>query len=668
MNLGTRLFLLFALVILFAVGSAIGVTHWLSRNALDDAVESALGSSEAVQNFFQNQELRELELISELVASDRAFVAYVTQAMMSEGEVDTRSITDLLAERRAEQGFEFAALLDPSGVTLAETGGVVRIGRNLAQLPLVSRVIDDLAVDSGLWIEPDAAMMIAAVPLVSGRTVQAFLLTGKVISPALARSIAQVSRTEVAYLHLDEAGLQPIVSTLDAGRMQAFASALDTRPDVFERLAAGGELRRVELSLDGQPWILRINPIGDMGRGALASAVPREQIVGSFTAITNVLLIAGGAAIIFASIFSILAARRFLRPIERLTSIATSATRGEFPREIKVEGSGEIASLETAFNSVVADLREQRAMEQFLVELWQRVENVDVPDARAETELADGGSDDANVHPVGTRLGDRYEILQCLGHGGMGVVYQVRDLELDEVVALKMLRITSGFDGVGAMKNEIRLARRITHPNVVRTFDFAQIDDHPVITMEYVRGVTLNRAISAFGSIEYFAAMRLVRQICAGLAAAHRVGVLHRDIKPANVIINFNAKVMDFGIAQPSVMRRDARSARGSFAGTPDYIAPEQIRGDNVDERADIYALGVMMFEMFTGNLPFSGDSSRDVLRARLKQEPTQAMEFWPEIPERLNNLIMTCLARDPRQRLQSVDEVLEQLVEIRTG
>ena len=250
----------------------------------------------------------------------------------------------------------------------------------------------------------------------------------------------------------------------------------------------------------------------------------------------------------------------------------------------------------------------------------------------------------------------------------MGVVYQVRDLELDEVVALKMLRITSGFDGVGAMKNEIRLARRITHPNVVRTFDFAQIDDHPVITMEYVRGVTLNRAISAFGSIEYFAAMRLVRQICAGLAAAHRVGVLHRDIKPANVIINFNAKVMDFGIAQPSVMRRDARSARGSFAGTPDYIAPEQIRGDNVDERADIYALGVMMFEMFTGNLPFSGDSSRDVLRARLKQEPTQAMEFWPEIPERLNNLIMTCLARDPRQRLQSVDEVLEQLVEIRTG
>ncbi|MEX0914771.1 MAG: hypothetical protein WDZ60_02665 [Wenzhouxiangellaceae bacterium] len=103
MNLGTRLFLLFALVIVFAVGSAIGVTHWLSRNTLGDAVESALGSSEAVQQFFQQQQLRELELISELVASDRAFVAYVTQAMMSEGEIDTRSITDLLGERRADQ-------------------------------------------------------------------------------------------------------------------------------------------------------------------------------------------------------------------------------------------------------------------------------------------------------------------------------------------------------------------------------------------------------------------------------------------------------------------------------------------------------------------------------------------------------------------------------------
>lgn len=668
MNLGTRLFLLFALVIVFAVGSAIGVTHWLSRNALDDAVERALGSSEEVQQFFQEQELRELELISELVASDRAFVAYVTQAMMSEGDIDIRSITDLLAERRAEQEFEFAALLDPSGVTLAETGGVVRIGRNLSQLPLVARVIADLAVEGGLWIEPDAAMMIAAVPLVSGRTVQAFLLTGKAISPALARSIAKVSRTEVVYLHLDGDEIRPLVSTLDAGRMQSFASALGSRPDIAGQLAEGRELSRVELSLDGQQWIIRINPIGDMGRGALASAVPREQIVGSFTAITNALLVAGVVAILFASIFSIVAARRFLRPIEQLTSIATNATRGEFPREIQVRGTGEIANLETAFNSVVADLREQRAMEQFQAELWQRVENIDVADSRAETELSGVGPGSENVHPVGTRLGDRYEILQCLGHGGMGVVYQVRDVELDEVVALKMLRIASGFDGVGAMKNEIRLARRITHPNVVRTFDFAQIDNHPVITMEYVRGVTLNRAISAFGCIEYFAAMRLMRQICAGLAAAHRVGVLHRDIKPANVIINYNAKVMDFGIAQPAVMRRDARSAKDSFAGTPDYIAPEQIRGDSVDERADIYALGVMMFEVFTGNLPFSGDSSRDVLKARLKKNPRQPAEFWPEIPEPLNDLIMSCLARNPRQRIQSVDEIMEALLEVRSS
>ncbi|MEX0914772.1 MAG: protein kinase [Wenzhouxiangellaceae bacterium] len=555
-------------------------------------------------------------------------------------------------------------------MALAETGGVVRIGRNLAQLPLVARVLDELSVASGLWIEPDAAMMIAAVPLVSGRTVQAFLLTGKTISPALARNIAQVSRTEVAYLHLDGGAVRPIISTLDAARMQTFAAALNAQREIGESLAAGRPVSRLELSLDGQRWIMRINPIGDLNQGALVSAVPRQQIVGSFKAITNVLLVAGIVAIVFASILSVLAARRFLRPIERLTSIATNATRGEFPREIRVEGSGEVASLETAFNSVVADLREQRAMEQFLAELWQRVEHADISDARGETELApvEAGAKDEDVHPVGSRLGDRYEILQCLGQGGMGVVYQVRDVELDEVVALKMLRITSGVDGIGAMKNEIRLARRITHPNVVRTFDFAQIEDHPIITMEYVRGVTLNRAISAFGCIEYFAAMRLMRQICAGLAAAHHVGVLHRDIKPANVIINYNAKVMDFGIAQPSVMRRDARNPQGSFAGTPDYVSPEQIRGENVDERADIYALGVMMFEVFTGNLPFSGDSSSEVLRAHLKQEPLQPIEFWPEIPERLNNLIMNCLAREARQRIQSVDEVLEELVEIRAG
>jgi eukaryotic-like serine/threonine-protein kinase len=270
----------------------------------------------------------------------------------------------------------------------------------------------------------------------------------------------------------------------------------------------------------------------------------------------------------------------------------------------------------------------------------------------------------------GTRFGGRYEILSVLGAGGMGVVYKARDVELDDVVALKMLRASALVDSeqLERLKSEIKLARRITHPNVLRTFDFGEHDGMPYISMEYVRGMTLRYLLKQAGRLPYSAALRIARQLCAGLAAAHEVGVLHRDIKPENLILEAsgNAKLMDFGIARPTRRSEPGQTAPGTFVGTPHYSSPEQLAGEEVDERSDIYSSGVLFCEMFCGRLPFTGSNTMEIYLAQMQQEPIKPTEHWPDMPPPLEALILRCIARDPATRYQNAPELAAALAGLR--
>ncbi len=203
------------------------------------------------------------------------------------------------------------------------------------------------------------------------------------------------------------------------------------------------------------------------------------------------------------------------------------------------------------------------------------------------------------------------------------------------------------------LKSELKLARRITHPNVLRTFDFGEYQGAPYISMEYVRGMTLRQLIAQAGRVPYSAALRIARQLCAGLRAAHEVGVLHRDIKPENLILEAsgNAKLMDFGIARPIRRAGPGQTEAGMYVGTPHYSAPEQLAGEEVDHRADIYAFGVLMCEMFSGALPYSGSSTVELYVAQMQGPPTPPSASWPEIPAELEALILRCIERDRARR-----------------
>ncbi len=271
------------------------------------------------------------------------------------------------------------------------------------------------------------------------------------------------------------------------------------------------------------------------------------------------------------------------------------------------------------------------------------------------------GARSADLVP-GTRFGGRYEILSTLGQGGMGVVYKARDLELDDVVALKMLKPAALVDHehLERLKSEIKLARKITHPNVLRTFDFGESEGRPYVSMEYVRGMTLRYLLKQAGRIPYSAALRIARQLCAGLAAAHEVGVLHRDIKPENLILeqSGNAKLMDFGIARPIQRSAPGHTAPGMFVGTPHYAAPEQLAGEDVDHRADIYSSGVLLCEMFCGKLPFTGANTMEIYLAQMQAMPIKPSEHWADIPPPLEAIILKCIERDAAMRYGSVQEL----------
>jgi hypothetical protein len=246
----------------------------------------------------------------------------------------------------------------------------------------------------------------------------------------------------------------------------------------------------------------------------------------------------------------------------------------------------------------------------------------------------------------GTMLGGRYRIVERLGRGGMGEVYRADDLKLGQAVALKFLPAELDRDSARLMQlhNEVRMARQVSHPNVCRVYDIDEVDRHTFISMEYVDGEELASILRRFGRFSPDRAIELGRQICAGLAAAHERGVIHRDFKPANVMIDGSGKVRiaDFGLA--------GLAGEALRAGTPAYMAPEQIAGGQVTARSDIYALGLVLYELFTGQRAFEGRSLPELLRKR-EEGAIPPSALVRELDQSVDRAILRCLEPDPANR-----------------
>jgi serine/threonine-protein kinase len=536
-----------------------------------------------------------------------------------------------------------------------------------------------------VWRQGDSLFHAVAVPMQFGPDIIGVLVAGYGINEALASDIRKLTHSEIAYLTRGP-GQAPQLSVSSLGTREApFREALGA-----PQLAAEGtaEMAPFELELAGEPFLAVQVPLKSAAGETVGSVVALRSLsqeTQAFREFRNSLVVVSLVVMAVGLLIAYLAASRITGPVRRLVSLVERARDGSYAGAVSVASSDEIGVLAKAFNSLLSDLREKEQLIGFLREgmtMLKRgvsagsgqLSSAGSPATAATAVLPtlSGTSQTQSKLERGSLFAGRYEIQGSLGKGGMGAVYRARDRQLDDTVAIKVLRadvLSVDPSLLDRFKQEIKLARKITHRNVLRTHDFGESEGVPFISMEYLEGVTLKDLVRGKGALPHGVGLRIAKQMCQGLEAAHQQGVVHRDIKPQNMLIipeSGELKIMDFGIARVSEMKGGVAAAglttTGTVMGTPDYMPPEQAQGRPADFRSDIYSLGVVLFEIFTGALPFDADSVMAVVLKHIQQPPPRPRQVNPRLPPELEAIILRCLEKDPARRYQHVAELLKEL------
>lgn len=279
---------------------------------------------------------------------------------------------------------------------------------------------------------------------------------------------------------------------------------------------------------------------------------------------------------------------------------------------------------------------------------------------------------DTSALPPGSDFGPRYRIESLLGQGGMGRVYKAYDKDLDRVVALKVVRhgVMGEVDALKRFKQELVLASKISHRNILRIHDMGEVGDTKFITMAYVEGQDLYGILRDNPKMPLERVLKFATQFAEALAAAHAEGVVHRDLKPQNILVNKDDQIFisDFGLAKSFEEGAIGMTRTGAFLGTPRYMSPEQVEGKPADQRSDLYAFGLILYEMVTGDVPFTGETTLKVMYQRIQEKPKSPKLVNPSLPNWLVRIIMRCLEKDPADRYQIAYEILADLQGSRSG
>ncbi len=674
-SLTLKIFLAMALLILVAVGGAVAVSAFRARAVADAKIAEDLKKAGPGWESFQQNRYDELHRALAVVVNNAGTVSMMSTLVPETGRPDPATVFDTLKREQASSvRADFLIATTPEGAALARTDRPLPYAADLSAVPTIAGALQG-AQTEGIWLSGGKLYHVVAAPVLEGGA----RLTGVIaaafqIDDEVARNLERLLNTQVVFLADAAKPSEPAKAALAASTMGPVTSpavqAIERRPDLVQAvLRQGRTIGPLALELAGETYLAYLLPIRsstDQLVGAAVALRSREKELAAFRQIQTILVAVGLAALVIAFVLSFFLARRITGGVGRLVRATDQVRVGNLDApDLPVESNDEIGILARSFRAMLEELREKAALEQYVASLTMSMAS----DAETVARTAVSPATRPGGEPVvGQLFAARYEIQGVLGRGGMGVVYRAHDRDLDDAVAIKTLRgeaLSADPTLLDRFKQEIRLARRITHPNILRTHDLGESGGLRYLSMEFVKGLTLKQLVDAGEILPTPVGLRIAKQICAGLAAAHEVGVIHRDIKPQNIIIEATGglKIMDFGIARLKEER--GMTAEGTVVGTPDYMSPEQARGQTLDFRSDIYSTGVVLYEVFTGTLPFDGDTPLAVVLKHIQENPPSPQARNPRIDPRISQIILKCMQKDPGNRYQTVDELYEALTRV---
>ncbi len=669
MGLTKKILLFTALLTVGIVAATLAFTT-VQANALAQAnLTERLTSSQGTWVAFQTDRLAKLKLGVRTLGNEPAFKALIEAG-------DGATLADTLLERSADLGANFFMVTDPSGLLLARSDKPTERGTDFSRDPVVGMSVQGEEA-AGLWQEGDGLFHAVSTPTATGDHLQGVLLAGYALDGAVAKSLSRLTGAEIAFLTGANLGVSASsLGPLEPALVAALKEAGRTRPnEAFDLEVAGEKYRAMAYALEDPAR----KPVGSL---LVLASYAKEMA--PFIKFRNALFIVGGLMTVLGLLGAQLIARRITDPILLLVDRVHQARDGSIAGAIPVHSTDEVGALAKAFNGLLSELREKEQFIEFMRTAQASGGTTQSPESESiETALTLGLSEstasgprlggDANL-TIGSSFANRYKVLETIGRGGMGVVFRAKDGQLDEVVALKTLRsdvLSQDPTLLQRFKLEIKLARKISHRNVLRTHDFGEWAGTPYISMEYLEGVTLKDLQKRKGALPLGVGLQIAKQMCHGLAAAHAQGVVHRDIKPQNMLIipeTGDLKIMDFGIATVSNVKDENQpqdsglTGAGVVLGTPDYLPPELGRGQQADFRSDIYCMGVVLFELFCGRLPFTGDSTLQIVLHHMQTPPPRPRSIKQDLPLELEAVILRCLEKDRDKRFQTVDELTDAL------
>ena len=656
-------FFIFTALLIFLL---IFVTNvFSSRKANDlaqETIRSALTETLTAYDNFQEDRYTKLKLANNLIAQYPYFQAYIAEA-------DTNSILDLVQQEQPKTKSDFIIVTDPDGIILARTDKPAMKGRNIANISLMQEALNGDEV-SGLWVEGQELYDAVALPVITGDSMTACLAVGYSINDAFASEIKSLTHSETAFFLTAEKSDPVLIATTMSEKKNELASAYKSNRDKDTetfRFKVGPE------NYIGIARRLKDSAGKDMASFVTFRSLDRELF--GFRQFQKNVLYVGLGIMGVAFLISFLGARRITGPLRHLTHAINEVKEGNYDVDIKVKSGDEVGILAHTFQRLLGELKEKAQLVQYLSNQPTQSSTMasnaatissphQQPTITPQSQSQPAQQTMSSLAP-GTVIANRYEVQSVLGTGGMGVVLKAHDRQLDEIVALKMLKgeaFTQDPAALERFKQELKLARRITHRHVVRTYDYSELDRYYMISMEYVKGITLKQLVRQRGMLPLKIGLQIGKQICAALDAAHEKGVVHRDIKPQNILLESSGdvKIMDFGIARLEEMK--GMTSTGTVMGTPDYMSPEQAQGIELDHRTDVYSTGVVLFEVFCGRLPFQADSALAVLNMHIRELPPKPSSLHPHIPPELDRILLKAMAKNAAQRYANISELYKDL------